>query len=556
MLFVACSGNEDVNEITLTNGGKTYGGEVKFMSTDKVQSLFPLEVVDKYSLRITGQIFESLLKIDPTSLTVKPSLATSYKITEGGTVFTFEIRKNVEFHEDACFSGSTRELTPEDVKYSLDFACSQNKLNQVRDGLVDYIKGAKEYYDNSKNSFPKGGVSGIRVIGNSVQITLNQPFVGFEKILAQPNISIFPKEAYEKYGKDIKNHPVGTGPFRFEKKDDKGIRLVRNENYWKSDSFGNQLPYLNAISVIYVNDKKGEMLAFRNREIDMLLEIPVEEIENILGSLQDAKNGKNVKHKMESSNSLSIDYIGFNTKNTVFENRDVRLAILHATDCEAIIDNFLNGDGYPPTNGFVPQLEKMNNSIRPVEVNREKARQLLAKAGYPGGKGFPELDIYVNALEGSKMHELMKGFVSQMKTELGITFRIKLCDYATRETAIASGEAKIWKAGWIADYPDPQNFLKLVYGNGTTLNNFGYSNPTYDMNYEAALIEVNPEARLAYLNKCQQQIMDDAVVIPMLMDNTMYMVNARVKGITANPMEILDFTEVFIKEPKSSEEVE
>lgn len=551
-LLVSCSDETDASQTTLIKGGKTYGGELKFMSSDKVQGLFPLAVSDKYSLQITGQLFESLMKIDLTTLEVMPAIAESFSINDSGDVYTFKIRSGINFHDDECFSNDTRELTAEDVQFSLSFACSGLKLNQVGNALIDNIKGANQFFEKSKSTLPSGSVSGIKVIsGNKVEITLNKPFVGFEKILAQQNIVIFPKEAYKKYGNKLPEHPVGTGPFCLEKMSNEGIRLIRNDNYWKKDAFGNQLPYLNAVSITYAATKKSEMMAFRNKEIDLLMEIPVEEIENVLGTLQEAKDGKNVKHRVESSNSLSIEYIGFNHSSPVFGKRDVRAAFLYAIDPTKIIDTKLLGEGNAPSNGFVPDMEELDNAIVAPVQNGDKARTLLAQAGYPNGKNFPEVEIYVNAINGSKIHRLMQGVVEQLKAELNVNITIKLCDYAEREAAIANGKAQIWRAGWIADYPDPQSFLSIIYGNGMAANAFRLANKQFDSNYEAALVEQSLEKRSKLLVKCAQQVMDDAFVLPVFNDNMLIMVNARVKGIQANPMEIIDLTEVFIKEPRA-----
>ena len=548
----ACSETTDVNEITLIKGGKTYGGEVKFTSSDKVQSLFPLSVIDKYSFRITGQVFESLVKIEPSTSEVIPVIAESFKVNNAGDVYTFKIRSGIYFHEDECFEDETRELTTEDVKYSLEFACSGLKLNTVN-SLVSHIKGAQSFYESTSSTLSKKGVSGIKIKGgNTIEISLNKPFVGFEKILSQQNIVIFPKEAYEKYKEDISKHPVGTGPFKLESSTDKGIRLIRNDNYWRKDDFGNQLPYLGAISIDYSNGAKNEMLAFRSSEIDILMEIPVEELENVLGTLQEAKDGKNVKHKVESANSISTEYIGFNHSSELFSKKEVRLAILYAIDHSKLIDKQLNGEGNAPTNGFIPVIEGQGNEINMPGANIEKAKSLLASAGYPNGDGFPKMDIYVNSTKGSRIHRLMEGVVKELKTNLNIDFSIKLCDYQQREAAILSGEAQIWRAGWIADYPDPQSFLSILYGGGMTKNQFQIANHAFDHNYDAAMVELNPEKRSKLLLNCAQQVMDEAFIVPLMNDNMLIMVNARVKGLTANSMELLDFTEVFIKEPKAT----
>lgn len=552
LVLSSCSDNSKKStEITLIKGGRTYGGELTFSHSDPITELFPLAAPHQNITNITAQIYESLVNVDSKTLKVIPNIASSFSSNAAGNIYTFEINKGIFFHDDDCFGGKGRELTPEDVKYSLDFACSGNALNNDENVLASMIKGAATYKANSKNSLPNGGVSGIKVKGNSVEIELNKPFIGFEALLARPNIIIFAKEAYEKYGKDIKQHPIGTGPFKLEKMDKDGIRLIRNENYWQKDEFGNQLPYLSAISVKYFSEKKAEMLAFRNKEIDLLIDIPAEEIENVLGTLQEAVEGKNLKHKVESSTSLNIDYIGFNSTDGVFSNKKVREAIYFAVDPSNLIEKCIGGDGYAPTNGFVPEIEGANNAITIPSQNPEKARKLLAEAGYPNGANFPATELYVNAIEGSKVHAVMVGFIDMIKRELNIDLQLKLVTLSEREAAINNGTAKIWRSGWVADYPSPTSFLEMFYATADKSNKFGYNNEVFNTNYQASLVERDEHKRGFHFIKAQSQILEDAVVVPLLVDNMLMMVNARVKGVSANPIEELSFKKVFIKEPKA-----
>ncbi len=555
VLFFTSCGEKDksTKELTLINGGKTYGGELVLSYTEPIMELFPLASAQQQLVLISSQIYEPLLKIDPNTFKVLPNLASSFTVNEAGDVYTFEIRKDVYFHDDECFGGKGRELTPEDVKYSLDFVCSGNELNENYSVLVDKIRGAAEYKSASKKSFPKGGVSGIQVKGRQIEITLNKPFVGFETLLASNNVIIFAKEAYDKYGKSIISHPVGTGPFKLKKMDKNGIQLVRNDNYWQSDAFGNQLPYLSAITLKYYSDKKAEMLAFRNKEVDLLLDIPADEIENVLGSLQDAVDGKNIKHKIESSQSLNIDYIGFNTAEGVFKTKEVREAFFYAINTSDLIEKYLGGDGYVPVNGFVPEIDGTYNQTKIPTANPDKARELLAKAGYPNGKGFPETQVYVNGIEGSKNYALIKGVIDIINKELNVKLILKQCTTSERELAINNGEAKMWRSGWVADYPSPISFLDLFYSSSKISNKFRYTNDLFNSNFESALIEKDPIKRGYHFIKAQTAITEDVVVIPLLFDNMLLMVNARVKGITANPLEDITFKEIFIKEPRDNE---
>lgn len=550
LVFTGCGDNtEETTTIKLAKGGKTYGGDLKFISDDKVLGLFPLSVTDQYSIRITDQLFESLFRIDLNSLTVVPCLAESFSVNGNGTEYTFTIRKGVMFHADESTGGKSKELTAKDVEFMFQLACSNLSVNSWSGDLRNVIKGGDEFFKNSSSKLPSGGLKGVQVTGDyEIKVTLEHPFIGFEKFLAQPMFGVFAKESYEKYGDKVGEHPVGTGPFELEKYGEAGVVLKRNDHYWRKDEFGNQLPYLNSITVSYSDSKKAEMLAFRAKEIDLVTVIPVEEIENVLGTLQEAKN--NVKHKVESSNSYSVDYLAFNEANEFFGNPDVRKAIQLAINTSDIIDNNLGGAGYPSTNGFVPEMEGFDNKLELDLYNVEKAKSLLAKAGYPNGKGFPEMEIYVNGFEGGRTDKLMQGVVRQLHDNLNLNFKINLCTLGEREEAVKSGKAAIWRAGWVADYPDPISFLTMIYSGRSSSNDFNYSNAEFNQKYEQALKEKDQDKRNELLRGCAMKIMNDAVVIPLMNDNMLIMVNARVKGMVANPMERLDFSEVFIKEPK------
>ncbi|MBI1836552.1 MAG: ABC transporter substrate-binding protein [Flavobacteriia bacterium] len=557
VLFFSCSGTEKNTSDLIAVGGKQYGGELKFMSSEKISSLFPIESIDVFSQRILNQIFEPLFKIDLTTMKVVPCIAESFESNSNASVYTFKIRKGVKFHEDACFSSGVRDVTAADVKFSLDIACSGLPENQVSYLLANHIKGAKEYLEKTQNSLIEGGVAGIKVIDEyTLKIELSEPFSGLDKVLSHTGLSIFPKEAYDKYGKDVKNHPVGTGPFMLEKYTNESIVLKRNPNYWLKDNFGNQLPFLDKINLMYSKDKKSELIAFRKKQIDLVLEIPVEEIEHILGTLQDALKGLNVKHKIENESSLSTAYIAFACQSKEFKNENVRRAFNLAINRQNIVETYLEGEGYPATNGFVPPMDIYpNKQVKGFTYNPEQAKELMAKAGYPNGKNFPALSIYVNAKEGSSIHKMVQGVVDDLNKNLQLKLKIILCTIKERNEAIASGKAKIWRAGWIADYPDPETFLSVFYGGNIhgsnyLLNNTKFKNEMYDKLYEQSLRELNPDKRNALMVKCDQLIIDKSPVMPILTDDFIIMVNARLRDFKTNSMETIDFSKAYIKDTK------
>ena len=372
-------------------------------------------------------------------------------------------------------------------------------------------------------------------------------------------MGIFPREAWDKYKNEIDKHAVGTGPFALESMSDEKLVLKRNNNYWRKDEFGNQLPFLGKVIMTYTKDKRSELLAFRKAEIDLVLEIPAEEIEFILGSLIEAQEGKNIKHKVESESSMSMTYIAMAVESEEFSDVRVRRAFNMAINRDDIIDSWLEGEGWAANNGFVPAMKNYpTESVTGHSYNPEKAKALMSEAGYANGKGFPELDFYVNTVEGSTVHKMAEAFASQIKQNINVQLNIKLCTIDERAEAVASGKAKIWRAGWIADYPDPENFLAMFYGGNITdqtsmMNAFKFQSDAYDAIYEKALLESDPEKRTALFVKCDQMVIDEAALIPMMTDDHIVMLNARVRDFKANTMESLNLTEVFIKEPKKQD---
>jgi peptide/nickel transport system substrate-binding protein len=544
--------NNDENTI-IAKGGVRYGGEFRFMSSEKVSNLFPLMTTDVYANRVASQIFEGLLKIDISTTEVVPSIAKSFKISDDSKVFTFELRDDVYFQDDACFpEGKGRKVTAEDFKYSLEFACSKDPLNNLSWLLKGKVKGAEAYFNGEADE-----VTGITVESpTKLKVELAVPFSGFQKVLTHTGLSVFPKEAYEKYGEEIIVHPVGTGPFQLESLEDDKIVLNRNNNYWDTDDFGNELPFLDKITMTYSKDKTDELLSFRAEEIDLVMDIPVEEVENVLGTLSEAQAGENVKHKVDSKSSMSISYYGFAHESEIFSKKGVRKAFNMSVDREAIIETWLEGEGWPAQDGFVPKMKGYPSaSIDGHKYNPQKAKALLAEAGYPNGNGFPTIDLYVNGLEGSGIHKLAKAVAFSLKQNLDVNINVKLCSIGERDEAVRNGNAIFWRAGWVADYPDPENFLNLFYGGNmntddVTVNPFKYNNPEFDKLFEQANAETNDEKRMEMLAKCDQIIIDDAVVMPLVTDDFVTMVNLKVRKFTTNEMEQLDFSRIFIKEIK------
>jgi len=547
--------DESGNEI-----GINFGGIFKMNQVNKPSTLFPHGVGELTGHQIANQVFEGLVKLSQDSLIVKPCLAESFSISDDAKVFTYKLRQDVMFHDDPCFKGDSeaRKFKAEDVKFCLDQLCtpSASTISMKNDlsGLVlSKIMGAQAYYDSFKDkTTPEGGVEGVKVLDDyTIEITLSEPFAGFNQIMTTPAGWIFPEEALTFYGTKIGSNPVGTGAFKKKAVDlNKNVILVKNEAYWDTDENNNPLPYLAGLKFTFIPEKKTEFLGFNKGDLDMVWIIPVDEIENVLQDLQDA--GNNAKQKLQSVDGISIQYYAFLNTHEVFQDKRVRQALNYAIDRETLVDRALYGEGKAAFNGIVPSIKGYPQStVKGFEFNPEKAKKLLAEAGYPNGSNFPEITLDINS-DGNINVILANAIQDQLYENLGITIKLNKVSLKDLRNKFESGNSALWRTAWVADYPDPENFLYLFHskhlkGNPETTfyNPYRYKNPAFDALYDQAVSTKNKAERMALFAQADQLLIDDAVVMPIYYDTYERLLSKKVQNLPINGMEYRDFTRVF-----------
>ena len=257
--------SESGSNLRKANGGRYYGGVFKLNESEFLKTLFPHNITDAVSTRIASQIYEGLFKFDPSDLSVKKCLVQDYTVDTTGLVYTFKLKKNVFFHDDPCFEGGKgRLLTAKDVAYCFTLLATQNANNQGYTSFKGLIKGADAHYNASANGASVSSpIEGIKVVDDhTIQMFLTQPSSMFLSKLAMPFAYIFPKEAFDKYGLDLRVKAVGSGPFILQNVDDEmSVILKRNDKYHGVDEFNNKLPFLDAVDIRFIKDKKNR--AFR-----------------------------------------------------------------------------------------------------------------------------------------------------------------------------------------------------------------------------------------------------------------------------------------------------
>jgi peptide/nickel transport system substrate-binding protein len=531
-------------------GNKVYGGVFTYYSSEKQNCYFPLSSNSINEQRVLSQIFEPLLIIDAKNKIIG-NLAENFTVSQDYKTIQLKIRSAVYFHADPCFGGSTNKMTVEDVKFSLEFACSASPLNKLSHFLKDKIVGAEAFYKLSRISFPKSGVSGITIIDeNTIEIKLTNSYISFLNILTHPNLTVFSKRAYDYYGVEIVKHAVGTGCFFLGEATENGVSLLRNNNYWKKDEFGKQLPFLDEIKVVYSKNEHEQYIAFGHKKADILFELPLENLDDAFGSLSSAKNGGNLLHKIIYKKGSKINYLAFDCQSFPFNNEKVRRAFSFAIDKKFICDEVLNGDGRPAEFGFVPECNFYTpNKSERVEYNPELAKKLFYESGFTTNNPFPKLDLFVSSAKGSLVDKWCRALVKQLNTILDIELRVVNCNLKEKNNFIVSKQAKIWRTGWAADYADADSFLELFCTQNKSENNqTRFYNKEYDRLFLASQITTSQEERNKLQQKIDKLIIKTPIVIPVFSEDIFVVINLRVRDFEFNELGLIDFSKIYLKE--------
>ncbi len=525
------------------NLSKKSGGTIKMNLERNIVSLYPPNIEHFATMTVSSQIYEGLVKFNSKTMELEPALAKSWESNDNYTSYTFKLRQGVYFHETKDFKA--RPVTAEDVKNCFTELAIAKNANFYAKFLTKKILGAEDYVASIKNGDQSiKEIEGIKILNDStIKIDLTNPFNGFERLLTIGIFVIYPTEIFKDGDYLNLNQAIGTGPFKIKSiKDGEAIELVKNENYWKKDIEGFDLPYLDGISFTF-NDKQEEINKFKNKELDLIKDIPIDQLDNILPSIEEAKAGNNADFNYLSSQGLDVKLMYFNHKKEVFQNLYVRQAFNYAIDRQKLVDSILLGDRNIASHGLVPKTDAFGNfEVKGYNYNPEKAKELLTKAGYPEGKGFPEITFHTikRSIDSITVYESAK----MINETLGIKVNVN-SDRTIEELFQAYNDTNhdldIWRYNWIADYADPENFLQLFYGG----NSSGYSNETFKTLFEQATIEPNIQKRYELFSKADQALIDDAAFIPLLYNDLIYLTNKNLKNFHPNPIDYRDLREVY-----------
>jgi peptide/nickel transport system substrate-binding protein len=561
--LVSCSddkkGNHDGAE---GKGGVFMGGVMRMNEVEAFKSLNPIAVNEIVGFHIGGQLFEGLVKFNQNDLSIMPAIARSWESNENQTEWTFHIRQGVMFHPDACFAdGKGRVLTANDVKVCFDKLCTADASNAQFDvTFKDRVIGANESFDASKTG-KNTPVTGVKVINDTtLVISLKAPFAGFLNIIAMPGCWIYPKEALDKYGVDLRIHPVGTGPFQLETvKEGEVLIMKKNPNYYGVDKDGNKLPYLDGLKYTFIREKKAEILEFKSGNLDMVYRLPVEIFHDIMGDLEHAKDRK-TEFQILNSPAFNTNYLGFNCASAVFNKKEVRLAFNYAIDRHKIADFTIQGEGSSADYGMVPYVEAFEKDgykfkdLKGYTFDAAKAKEYLKKAGFADGKGFPKVTLEINGGGGDRNILIAEVVQKMLKENLNVDIEINTVPFAEHIENVSAGKSDFFRFAWIADYPDPETFLTVFYGKHVPtsaseksyVNYSRFKNARFDSLFSASFTESDKTKRYAILSQAEQIILDEAPIMPIFYDENYRLEQLNVRNFPENAMNYMDLSVVYL----------
>jgi oligopeptide transport system substrate-binding protein len=483
--------------------------------------LDPALVRDTTTAFLTHQVFRGLVRLDE-QLNPVPDLAERIAIADDGLTYTFTLRANAVFHDGKAIDAAA-------VKYSLERAT--DPASASRDGsrlpgatYLNDILGAPEKLAGQARE-----LRGVRVVdARTIEIRLDAPKAYFLMKISHPSTSIVDEANVRAGGNGWAQRPNGSGPFRVEKLGNDELILRRFDRFYAG------APTLDKVTVLYGQKAGSPMNLYEAGDIDYT-GVPLSSADRVLVETSP------LNAELTVTPSLSLTYIGFNVNQPPFDDPAVRRAFAQALNRERVAtvseeSKVVLAEGIvPPTMPGGPWA----GGTLPYDL--AAARASLAGSRYGGATTLPRASIY--AASGA-IPVTMRGVYER---DLGVSLEVIGVDWPEYLTGLSAQAYPAFELSWIADYPDPENFLAVLFGSGSPENHTGYSNPAFDKLLADAAIERDPARRRALYLEAQRLILADAVIIPCYHSIDYTLVKPYVKGLTITPMGILELDSVWIE---------
>ncbi len=507
----------------------------RYNEAANISSLDPAFARDQATIWGTHQLFEGLVQLND-QLDLLPCIAQYWEVADDGMSYRFFLRRDVRFHDDPCFpEGEGRLVTADDFVFS---------FNRIKDPATASAGAWVFNYTADDQPF-------LAPNDSTLVIRMANPFPPFPELLSMPYCSVIPREAISYYGASFREHPVGTGPFRLGYWKE-GIKLVltRNPDYFEWEN-GKQLPYLDAVAITFLADKQGAFLQFVQGKLDFMSGIDPSYKDELLTRDGRLNSKYSNRFRMISQPYLNTEYLGIlvdsssdKVRESPLNNKLIRQAINFAFDRSKMILYLRNNIGTPGIYGMIPPgMPGFDTSRIYFDYQPELARQLINQAGYT-----PTVEMPVITLVSTPDYLDICKYIQHQVAEIGIELEIEVSPPAAMREMKSMAKLPFFRASWIADYPDAENYLSLFYTPNFSPrgpNYTHYSNAGFDRLFEEAMTIQKDTSRFDTYRKMEQVMMNEAPVVVLYYDQVLRFVWNNVHGLGGNPMNLLTLKRVY-----------
>ncbi len=491
-----------------------------------ISSLDPAFAKDNANIWAVNQLFNGLVQMD-NDMKITPCIASSWEISNNGTLYTFHLRSDVYFHKHEGFGPErTRTVVAEDFVYSF-----KRLLDTKVASPGSWVFNQVESF-NALNS-------------NTLEIKLQQPFPAFLGLLTMKYCSVVPREIIEHSSQNFRSHPIGTGPFVFKAWSENNKLVFRkNTNYFERDRNGKKLPYLEAVAITFLPDKQSEYLQFIQGNLDFVSGLDASYKDDVLKSNGELNDNYQGVFQMKKAPYLNTEYLGFfmDSELNEIQSKTLRKAFNYGFNRQKMIDYLRNGIGIPGHGGFIPKgLAGYNDSIG-YSYDPKKAKQLIEQFKNDTGIRNPSLTISTN-----ENYLSFCEFIQRSLVDVGLEIKIDVMPASALKSAKANGKTDVFRASWVADYPDAQNYLSLFYSKNFAPNGPNYTHfkrNEFDTLYDLASKQNEDSLRVDLYQKMDRLVIDEAPFAVLFYDEVVRFVQNNVEGLGVNATNLLDLKRV------------
>ena len=500
----------------------------RYNESANITSLDPAFAKTQSNIWACNQLFNGLVQLN-NRLEITPDIAHRWEISIDGLTYTFYLREDVYFHEHPNFGNQkTRKVTAFDFEYSLNRLLNERLASPGR----WIMQNVKHFKALNHTTF---------------EVQLHQAFPGFLGLMTMKYASVVPKEICDDPNVDFRSNPIGTGPF-YAKLWVENTKLVlrKHQYYHEKDASGQALPYLEAIAIRFLPDKQSGFMEFLQGKIDFISGIDASYKDALLTQKGELKAPYDEKFLMLTSPYLNTEYLGFRPDlNPVLADKRIRQALNYGFDRSQLVLYLRNNIGTPAHHGMIPVGLPGGGLAKGYRFDFEKAKTLIQNYEKEKGK-VPRLRLQTNASYAD-----MGEFLQQAWRKLGLVVEVDVNPPSTLRQAISTGKADFFRASWIADYPDAENYLSLFYSKNKAPNGPNYThfeNKTFDNLYEKAMRTTDMDERIKLYAQMDELIVEEAYVIPLFYDQVVRFAQKNIHGLETNALNLLQLK--FVQKKK------